>query len=144
MATFTLFTKFKLRQHNGNAIDFDTDDLRIALISNATSPVTLRNSADFMDDFTEVTGTGYAPFALTDQTLFEDTGNSQLQFKTSDAITWAQNGAGATGIYWAILYKHVGAAGSNPVVGYLDLTGPRSLVAGAITIDPTGDIVWKV
>ncbi len=31
MATFTLFTKFKLRQHNGNAIDFDTDDLRIAL-----------------------------------------------------------------------------------------------------------------
>lgn len=143
MATFTLFTKYKLRQHNGNAIDLDTDDLRIALINNTTSPVTLRNSADFLNDFTECAGGTYAAFTLTDQTLFEDTGAFKVQFKTTDTITWAQDASGPTDAYWAVLYKHTGVGSTSPVIGYLDLTGPRSLRDGPINLDPTGDVIFQ-
>ena len=53
---------------------------------------------------------------------FDDTGN----------ISLAQDGSGFTDAYWAIIYDD--DAASDEAIGFLDLGGPVSEQAGAVTI----------
>ena len=111
-----------------------SDTFKVGLIDNtATEPVAGTATprwADFSGN--EVSGTGYSAGGATlsgtstaevgGVTTFDDTGN----------VTWSQNGAGPTNIYWAVLYNDTAAA--DQAVGFLDMGGPVSLVDGDVSI----------
>ena len=97
------------------------------------------NSASFTaatTDYTttnEVSGTGYTAdgYALTGLTYTEASGVATLD--DTGNVTWSQNGAGPTDIYWAILYND--SAASDEAIGFLDMGGPVSLQDGDVTIN---------
>jgi len=113
--------------------DLSSDTFKVGLIDNSTPPTAADATPRWADySGNEVSGTGYTAggYALTGSgvseadgvTTFDDTGN----------VTWSQNGAGPTDIYWAVLYNDTAAA--DQAVGFLDMGGPVSLVDGDVTI----------
>ena len=128
------FEEFSLDLANG-VHDLGSDTFKVALIDNtATEPAAATATPEWAADFegNEVSGTGYTAGGATQSgtssaeadgvTTFDDTGN----------VTWSQNGAGPTNIYWAILYND--SAASKECVGFLDMGGPVSLVDGDVSI----------
>ncbi len=127
------FEEFGLDLADGEH-DLGADTLKVALIDNtATEPVAGTATprwADFSGN--EVSGTGYTAGGATlsgtgvteaaGVTTFDDTGN----------VTWSQNAAGPTNIYWAVLYNDSAAA--DQAIGFLDMGGAVSLVDGDVTI----------
>jgi len=128
------FEEFSLDLANG-VHNLGSDTFKVALIDNTdTEPVAGTAEPEWADDFSgnEVSGTGYTAGGATlsgtstaeaaGVTTFDDTGN----------VTWSQNGAGPTNIYWAILYND--SAASKECVGFLDMGGPVSLQDGDVSI----------
>jgi hypothetical protein len=110
-----------------------SDTFKVALIDNTTPPTAADATPRWADySGNEVSGTGYtaggeelsgtSTAEAGGVTTFDDTGN----------VTWSQNGAGPTDIYWAILYND--DAASDQAVGFLDMGGPVSLVDGDVSI----------
>ena len=109
------------------------ETFKVGLIDNSTPP-TAADATPRWGDYSgnEVSGTGYTAGGATlsgtstaeasGVTTFDDTGN----------VTWSQNGAGPTNVYWAILYNDTAA--SDQAVGFLDMGGPVSLQDGDISI----------
>ena len=128
------FEEFSLDLAN-KVHNLGSDTFKVALIDNTdTEPVAGTATPEWGASFSgnEVSGTGYSAggTALTGTvtseadgvTTFDDTGN----------VTWSQNGAGPTNIYWAILYND--SADSKECVGFLDMGGPVSLQDGDVSI----------
>lgn len=127
------FEEFSLDLAN-KVHNLGSDTFKVGLIDNtATEPVAGTATprwADFSGN--EVSGTGYSVGGATlsgtstaeaaGVTTFDDTGN----------VTWSQNGAGPTNVYWAVLYNDTAAA--DQAVGFLDMGGPVSLQDGDVTI----------
>ena len=126
------FEEFSLDLNN-KVHNLGSDSFKVGLIDNSTAPTAADATprwADYSGD--EVSGTGYTANGTaltgtsTDEvggvTTFDDTGN----------VTWSQNGAGPTDIYWAILYNDTAA--SDQAVGFLDMGGAVSLQDGDVTI----------
>ena len=111
-----------------------SDTFKVGLIDNtATEPVAGTATprwADFSGN--EVSGTGYSAggAALTGTTYTEAAGVST--FDDTVNVSWSQNAAGPTNVYWAVLYNDTAAA--DQAVGFLDMGGPVSLVDGDISI----------
>ena len=127
------FEEFSLDLANG-VHNLGSDTFKVGLVDE-TIPVPVAGSVepewtDFSDN--EVSGTGYDAGGATlsgtstseadGVTTFDDTGN----------VSWSQNGAGPTNIYWAILYND--SAASKECVGFLDMGGPVSLQDGDVSI----------
>lgn len=127
------FEEFSLDLANG-VHNLGSDTFKVGLVDE-TAPVPVAGSAlprwgDFSGN--EVSGTGYVAGGATlsgtstseaaGVTTFDDTGN----------VSWSQNGAGPTNIYWAVLYNDTAAA--DQAVGFLDMGGPVSLVDGDVSI----------
>ena len=115
------------------AHNHDSDTFKVGLIDNSTPPTAADASPTWSDySGNEVSGTGYTAGGATlsgtstaeaaGVTTFDDTGN----------VTWSQNGAGPTNVYWAVLYNDTAA--SDQAVGFLDMGGPVSLQDGDISI----------
>jgi len=126
------FEQFGLDLADGEH-DLGADTFKVALIDNSTAP-TAADATPRWGDYSanEVSGTGYTAGGATlsgtgvseagGVTTFDDTGN----------VTWSQNGAGPTDIYWAILYNDSAAA--DQAIGFLDMGGAVSLQDGDVTI----------
>jgi len=126
------FEEFSLDLADGEH-DLGADTFKVALIDNSTAP-TAADATPRWGDYSanEVSGTGYTAGGATlsgtgvseagGVTTFDDTGN----------VTWSQNGAGPTDIYWAILYNDSAAA--DQAIGFLDMGGAVSLQDGDVTI----------
>lgn len=110
-----------------------SDTFKVALIDNSTPPTAADASPQWSDySGNEVSGTGYTAGGETlsgtsiaeagGVTTFDDTGN----------VTWSQDGAGPTNIYWAILYNDT--ASNDEAIGFLDMGGAVSLQDGDVTI----------
>lgn len=126
------FEEFSKDLANG-VHNLGSDTFKLALIDNtATEPVAGTATprwADFSGN--EVSGTGYTAGGATlsgtstaeagGVTTFDDTGN----------VTWSQNAAGPTDIYWAVLYNDT--ATNDEAVGFFDMGGAVSLVDGDVT-----------
>ena len=127
------FEEFSLDLSN-KVHNLGSDIFKVGLVDE-TAPVPVAGSAtpewgDFSGN--EVSGTGYSAGGATlsgtstaeaaGVTTFDDTGN----------VTWSQNGAGPTNIYWAILYNDT--ASSDECIGFLDMGGPVSLIDGDVSI----------
>ena len=125
------FEEFSLDLANG-VHNLGSDTFKVALIDNTDTEPVAGTATPRWADFSgnEVSGTGYEAATLSGTstleaagvTTFDDTGN----------VTWAQNGAGPTDIYWAVLYND--DAADDQAVGFLDMGGPVSLADGDVSI----------
>lgn len=134
MPTPTVFPKFKLAQHNGNAVDLDTDTIKVAWVTNAWTPNLATN--EFWGDISanEVSGTGYTAggSAIAGVTLALD-GNT-MEWAHND-LSWAQNAAGFSNGRYAVWYKDTGVAGTSRLIMYLNAGADVGNVAGPLTLD---------
>jgi len=127
------FEEFSVDLANG-VHNLGSDTFKVGLVDETATVPAAATATPRWADFSgnEVSGTGYT--AGGDElsgtstaeedgvTTFDDTGN----------VTWSQNGAGPTDIYWAILYNDT--ADNKEAVGFLDMGGPVSLVDGDVSI----------
>ena len=117
--TITGYHNFLLQQMNGAApIDFDTDTLKVALVTNTYSPSA--SAHNFFDDITnEVSGTNYTAGGAT---LASKTVTLNAGIVTFDAadVTWTQSGTGFSNARYAIIYKSTGTASTSPLVAYVN------------------------
>ena len=136
MATWTFFNSFKETQLDGSIgtapIDFDTDTIKVGLITAATAPVAATH--DLWNDFTatEVSGTNYTTGGATlTVTVAEAAGTVTVD---SDDPQWLESGAGFANARYAILYKDTGTPSTSPLVCFLDFTTDKGNTTGNLTI----------
>lgn len=137
MASFIAYHKFKESQIKGPAIDFDTDDIRIALVKNTYVPDAALHSTFANVSANEVSGSNYAAGGAVIQNKTVTLAAGVVKFDGDD-ITWGVNLSGFTDARYAILYSKT----SNQLVGVLDLGQNYGNSAGDFTLrfDATGGI----
>jgi len=127
--TFPLYNNFKLKQFNGNAIDLDTDTIKVALFEDDYDEDL---TAEFFDDVagTECSGTGYTAggkeienpaFSGTTTVLFD-----------ADDVEWTE--ATITDARLGIIYKDTEDPETSPLIGYIDFDADKSITAGTFKI----------
>lgn len=136
MATWVFFNSFKQTQLDGTIgtapIDFDTDAIKVALITSVLAPIAATH--DLWDDLStnEVSGTNYAVGGETlTVTVNEVTGTVTVD---SDDPQWLENAAGFANARYAILYKDAGAASDSPLVCFLDFTIDKGNTASNLVL----------
>jgi len=127
-------------EHIGDStIDLDGDTFKIALFPNTGAPTFAEDDTDpeyatTYNGASECSGTGYtAGGATASCTWVEAAGTST--FAISGDVTWSQNGAGPTDIYWGLIYSET--ASNNEAIAYIDMGDAAniSLVDGDITVN---------
>ena len=135
----TLFEEF-VREIGEEIHNFPSDTLKCLLVDNGNPPAKTDATprlASYVGD--EVgTGGGYTANGetLTSVDWLEAAGVATLR---ADSFTLAQNGAGFTDAYWAIIYNDTAAA--DQAICFIELGGPVSEVAGDVTIKFDGAAV---
>jgi hypothetical protein len=128
----TVFEEFALDIGKG-VHDFTSDTLKLALIDDSLAP-TAADATPAWGDYSanEVSGTGYTAGGkeLTGVTFTEASGVATLD--DTGNVTWSQNGAGPTDIYYAVLYND--DAASDQAICFIDMGGPVSLQDGDVTV----------
>lgn len=128
----TVFEEFALDIGSG-VHDFTSDTLNLALIDDTLAPTAADATPRWADySANEVSGTGYTAggAALTGVTYTEADGVATLD--DTGNVTWSQNGAGPTDIYYAVLYND--DASNDEAICFIDMGGPVSLVDGDVTV----------
>lgn len=120
-------------------IDWDTDDIKVALVSSAYVPN--QDTHDYFDDVAanEVSGTGYTAggASLASKTLTYDGANNVLVLDAAD-VTWANSTVTAR---YAVIYDNTPAtAATKALIGYVDFVSDQSSTNGNFTLqwDATG------
>lgn len=120
-------------------IDWDTDDIKVMLVSSSYSPN--QDTHDYLDDViaNEVSGTGYTAggVSLTGKTNTYDAASNTIILDAAD-VTWANSTVTAR---YAVLYNNTGASNAaKPLIAYVDFVSDQSSTAGNFTItwDPAG------
>ena len=120
-------------------IDWDTDDIKVMLVSSAYSPN--QDTHDYLDDVVanEVSGTGYTAggVSLTGKTNTYDAATNTIVLDAAD-VTWANSTVTAR---YAVIYNNTGASNATkPLIAYVDFVSDQSSTAGNFTItwDPAG------
>ena len=136
MASY-VYNNFKKAQLDGTAvIDFDTDDVFVALVNSAyVANGSAQDAHDFFNDVgaSEVSGSGYTSGgqSLLSKTVTLDTANDRVDFDAADTV-WSNSTITA---YGAVLYKKVGSTTTvSPVIGLIDFGGAFTSSAGNFTI----------
>ncbi|NDF35596.1 MAG: hypothetical protein EB154_07055 [Nitrosopumilaceae archaeon] len=128
-----------LSQALNKEIDWDTDTIKVALLSNAYTPD--QDAHNYFDDVVanEVTGTGYTQGGITLANK-TNTYNSATNVIVLDAddVTWSSSTITAR---YAIVYDASPATNATrPLIGYVDFGSDQSSSNGNFTItwDATG------
>lgn len=132
MPTPVVFDQFKLKQNNGNAIDLDTDTIKVMIVTNTYVP---SQTHDFKDDVTnEVSGSNYTAggTAISGVTLALD--GSTVEWIHAD-ITWLQHASGFSNGRHFIWYKDTGVASTSPLIMYMTNGADFGNVAGDLVLD---------
>lgn len=133
MATPVVYPNFKLKQNNGNAIDLDTDTIKVMIVN---STFAFNAAHDFIDDVNanQVTGTNYTAggTAIAGVTLALDGNNAEW---VHNDITWSQSGAGFTNGRTFIWYKDTGVAATSPLIMYMTEASDFGNVSGDLVLD---------
>lgn len=133
MATPTVYPQFKLKQNNGNAIDLDTDTIKVMIV---TSAYTYNAAHDFIDDASanQVSGTNYTAggTAISGVTLALDGAN--VEWVHND-ITWTQHASGFSNGRTFIWYKDTGTPATSPLIMYMSEAADFGNVAGDLVLD---------
>jgi hypothetical protein len=135
MATgdFTLFQEF-VDQLGEEAHNFASDTLKLGLVDDTLTPATGDTTPTWSDYSANEVGTGGA-YVANGLTLASVTWTEAAGTATLDAanISLDQNGSGFTDAYWGILYNDTN--GTDMAIGFLEMGGPVSEVAGPVAIN---------
>ena len=132
-----LYGNFVLKALN-KEIDFDTDTIKVALLSSSYTPD--QDAHDYFNDVSaaEVSGTGYTAGGntLASKTATYDSANNVVILDAADT-TWASSTITAR---YAVIYDSTGTASTSPLIGYVDFGSDQSSTSGNFTItwDSTG------
>ena len=128
-----------LKQALNKEIDWDSDTIKVALLSSSYTPN--QDTHDYFDDVSayEVTGTGYTTggSTLASKTSTYDGTNNVIILDAAD-VTWSSSTITAR---YAVVYDDSGAsAGQKALIGYVDFGSDQSSTNGNFTItwDSTG------
>jgi len=119
-------------------VDWDTDTIKVALLSNAYTPD--QDAHDYFNDVSanEVTGTGYTSggATLASKTITYDSGSNVITLDAADT-TWSSSTITAR---YAVVYGSTGTSSTSPLIGYVDFGSDQSSSNGNFTItwDATG------
>ena len=119
-------------------VDWDTDTIKVALLSNAYTPD--QDTHDYFNDVSanEVTGTGYTAggATLASKTITYDSGSNVITLDAADT-TWSSSTITAR---YAVVYGSTGTSSTSPLIGYVDFGSDQSSSNGNFTItwDATG------
>lgn len=128
-----------LQQSLNKEIDWDSDVIKVALLSNAYTPD--QDAHNYFDDViaNEVSGTGYTAGGLTlqNKTNTYDAANNVVILDADD-VTWASSTI--TARYAAIYDATPATNAERPLIGYVDFGSDQSSSNGNFTItwDATG------
>lgn len=133
MGTPVVYNQFKLKQHNGNAIDLDTDTIKVMIVTSSYTP---SQAHDFIDDANanEVSGTNYSAggTAISGVSLALDSNTVEW---IHDDITWSQHASGFSTGRTYIWYKDTGTPATSPLIMYMSEASDFGNVAGDLTLD---------
>lgn len=133
MSTPVVYPQFKLKQNNGNAIDLDTDTIKVMIV---TSSYTYSSAHDFINDASanQVSGTNYTAggTALSGVTFALDGDNAEF---IHDDIVWSQHASGFANGRTFIWYKDTGNTATSPLIMYMSEVSDFGNVAGPLTLD---------
>jgi len=132
-----LYGQFLLKALN-KEVDFDTDTIKVALLSSAYTPN--QDTHDYFNDVSanEVTGTGYTAGGITlaSKTATYDAGTNVIVLDAAD-VTWSSSTITAR---YAVVYDSTGTSSTSALIGYVDFGSDQSSTNGNFTItwDSTG------
>jgi hypothetical protein len=132
-----LYGQFLLKALN-KEVDFDTDTIKVALLTSAYTPN--QDTHDYFNDVSanEVTGTGYTAGGITlaSKTATYDAGTNVIVLDAAD-VTWSSSTITAR---YAVVYDSTGTASTSALIGYVDFGSDQSSTNGNFTItwDSTG------
>ena len=132
-----LYGNFLLKALN-KEVDFDTDTIKVALLSSSYTPD--QDAHDYLNDVStyEVTGTGYTAGGNTlgSKTATYDSANNVVILDAADT-TWSSSTITAR---YAVVYGSTGTSSTSPLIGYVDFGSDQSSTNGNFTItwDSTG------
>ena len=132
-----LYGNFLLKALN-KEIDFDSDTIKVALVSSSYTPD--QDAHDYFNDVStyEVTGTGYTAggATLASKTATYDSATNVVILDAADT-TWASSTITAR---YAVIYDSTGTSSTSPLIGYVDFGSDQSSTSGNFTItwDSTG------
>lgn len=129
-----------IQQSFNKEIDFDSDTIKVALLTNAYTPD--QDAHNYFDDVVanEVTGTGYTAggATLANKTNTYDSATNVIKLDADD-VTWASSTITAR---YAVIYDATGGGtnATRPLIGYVDFGSDQSSSNGNFTItwDATG------
>ena len=132
-----LYGNFLLKALN-KEVDFDTDTIKVALLSSSYTPD--QDVHDYLNDVStyEVSGTGYTAGGntLASKTATYDSANNVIVLDAADT-TLASSTITAR---YAVIYDSTGTASTSALIGYVDFGSDQSSTNGNFTItwDSTG------
>lgn len=132
MGTPVVYNPFKLKQHNGNAINLATGAIKVMIVSSAYTP-SLAHA--FKSDLSgEVSGGGYTAggAAVAGVTLALD--GNVVEWIHND-ITWSQNAGGFTNGRTFVWYEDTGVAGTSKLIMYMQEGADFGNVVGDLLLD---------
>ena len=128
-----------LSQALNKEIDWDTDTIKVALLTNSYTPD--QDAHNYLDDVVtfEVTGTGYTAGGLTlsNKTNTYNSATNTIVLDADD-VTWSSSTITAR---YAVVYDATPATNATkPLIGYVDFGSDQSSSNGNFTItwDATG------
>lgn len=132
-----LYGNFLLKALN-KEVDFDTDTIKVALLSSSYTPD--QDAHDYLNDVStyEVSGTGYTAGGNTlgSKTATYDSANNVVILDAADT-TWSSSTITAR---YAVVYGSTGTSSTSPLIGFVDFGSDQSSTNGNFTItwDSTG------
>lgn len=132
-----LYGNFLLKALN-KEVDFDTDTIKVALLSSSYTPD--QDAHDYFNDVStyEVTGTGYTSGGntLASKTATYDSATNVIVLDAADT-TWSSSTITAR---YAVIYDATGTSSTSALIGYVDFGSDQSSTNGNFTItwDSTG------
>lgn len=146
MATWKWYGAALLGQFGNTAarrMDLTADDIKMMLTTVTYVPD--QDAHDFRNDVTnEVSGAGYTAggASIAGKAISYDAASNEFRFVFSDQA-WGP-GATITGARVAVLYKNVGTAATDPLLGYAVLDGDLTVSNGTLTIDVDATTALKI
>jgi hypothetical protein len=132
-----LYGNFLLKALN-KEVDFDTDTIKVALLSSSYTPD--QDAHDYFNDVStyEVSGTGYTSggATLASKTATYDSASNVIVLDAADT-TWSSSTITAR---YAVIYDSTGTSSTSALIGYVDFGSDQSSTNGNFTItwDSTG------
>jgi predicted secreted protein len=128
------YLQFMVRQMNGNAIDLDTDTIKLALVTSSYTPNL--DTHDFWDDVSAnevASGNGYTTGGPTLATAAV-TGNTTSDRAEADySVDPSWTFTATKSFRYGVVYKSTGTNSTSPLIGLIDFGATRD-EAGLFTI----------